>query len=46
MGLGMIIDTRQWAMTVMKVVGGDVCRTAPQASVIPSRHVSGVASKS
>lgn len=42
----MIIVTSEWTKAVMEVVGGEVCRTALQASVIPSRHVSGVASKS
>ena len=46
MGSGMIIDTREWAKAVIEVVGEEVCRTTLQASVIPSRHVSGVPSKS
>ena len=33
-------------MRVSEVVGEKVCRTALHASVIPSRHVGGVASES
>lgn len=39
----MVVDTRDWAKAVIEVAGEEVCRTALQASVIPSRHVSGVA---
>ncbi len=46
MGLCMIIDTRERAKAVIEVVGEEVCTTALQASVIPSRHVSRVPSKS
>ena len=42
----MVINKMEWANAVIEVVGENVSRTDLQASVIPSRHVSMVASKS
>ena len=42
----MVFDTSEWVKTVIDVVGEEVCRTALQASVIPSSQASGDASKS